>query len=555
MFPLLLLGIFVAKCVFSKLLAPTPPMGFNNWARFQCALNESLFIKTANAMASSGLVTAGYNRINIDDCWPLHDRAANKSLQWDPVKFPNGIPWLAQYVKKLGLQLGIYSDAGNMTCGGYPGSLTYEEIDAKTFQSWGIDYLKMDGCNVPTTNLTLEATYKGIYGHWHEVLSALSTPMIFSESAPAYFAPWQGVTNLSDWYTVMNWVPKYGELARHSDDIQTYDWGGAWASILTNYGNNILFARVQERNRGFYNDPDFLIADHWDLKLDEKKSQFALWCSMSAPLIISADVPALKKEEIEFLSNKDLIAVNQDAWGLQATLVSQDGTWDVLTRSLANGDRLITALNRGATDGNITIASNRLGLPSTCVGPYSNYTAKDLWTGKSKPITVSNGIQATVPSHGTVVYRVTLPANCTGKYVPTGLVFNTKSSNCLTGAHSPSTRPSIGNCTGSDSQVWTFTADDGLLRTIDDKSRCLYAVPGNGTATSGKFVNGTVLINKCDNKSVRSQRWSYDVSGNIKNGVVPGCLTEGNNGTVALSQCMSEGNEQVFEMPSGSVWI
>lgn len=120
----------------SKSLMPTPPMGFNNWARFECDLNQTLFTTTADAMVSKGLLAAGYDRVNIDDCWPLHERAANGSLQWDPVKFPDGLIYLGQYLKERNLKFGIYSDAGNATCGGYPGSLNYEEIDAQTFASW-----------------------------------------------------------------------------------------------------------------------------------------------------------------------------------------------------------------------------------------------------------------------------------------------------------------------------------------------------------------------------------------------------------------------------------
>src|SRR5947209_3547308 len=112
----------------AKSLLATASMGFNNWARFECNLNQTVFTRTADAMVSSGLLAAGYDRINIDDCWPLHDRSSNGSLQWDPTLFPDGLPWLSSYVKQRGFHLGIYSDAGKLTCAGYPGGLGYEEI-------------------------------------------------------------------------------------------------------------------------------------------------------------------------------------------------------------------------------------------------------------------------------------------------------------------------------------------------------------------------------------------------------------------------------------------
>jgi alpha-galactosidase len=117
-----------------------------------CDLNETLFTETAQSMLTRGLQHAGYNRLNLDDCWMRHDRAADGSLQWNTTLFPHGIPWLAEYASSHGFHLGIYEDAGNLTCGGYPGSYGYEQLDADTFASWGIDYLKLDGCNVWAEN-------------------------------------------------------------------------------------------------------------------------------------------------------------------------------------------------------------------------------------------------------------------------------------------------------------------------------------------------------------------------------------------------------------------
>ncbi|KUJ18692.1 alpha-galactosidase [Mollisia scopiformis] len=523
--PLLTLTTSLALSSASKSVLPTPSMGFNNWARFECALNESLFTATADAMVSKGLLAAGYNRLNIDDCWPLHSRASNGSLQWDPEKFPHGLPWLGQYLKDRGFNFGIYSDAGNSTCGGYPGSLGYEEIDAETFKSWGIDYLKLDGCYVdPST----EARYKQIYGHWHQILSAMSEPLIFSESAPAYFS---GEDNLTDWYTVMDWVPKYGELARHSDDIATFDDPDAWSSILTNYGYEVLLARHQAA--GYFNDPDFLIVDHGNLTLDEKKSHFALWASFGAPLIISAWIPGLEAEEIEYLTNKNLIEVDQDALGLQATLVSQDGTWDVLTRSLANGDRLLTVLNRGAEEGTLNVSMVRAGYADS---QGQEFEVKDLWTGDVS--TVTDEIEVTVPSHGTKVFIISASEGCESSLVPTGMVFNTKSLHCLTAGSAGA----VGwtNCTGADAQVWQVN-DGRTVSSLGNTSECLTAVNDE---------KGSVAMEAC--KSSTTQKWGYMVTGNIWSLGAKGCLTEGASGSVTLSACGFERNDQVFEMPSGS---
>ena len=127
-----------------------------------CGLNESVFVETAHAMVNNGLLAAGYNRISLDDCWSTFERAANGSMEWNPQKFPHGLPWLTNYLKNLGFTPGIYTDAGTKTCGGYPGAYGYEELDAHTFASWGFEYLKLDGCNMPTGT---EEEYKLVYGH------------------------------------------------------------------------------------------------------------------------------------------------------------------------------------------------------------------------------------------------------------------------------------------------------------------------------------------------------------------------------------------------------
>lgn len=505
-------------------LAPTPPMGFNNWARFECALNETLFTTTADAMVSKGLLAAGYNRINLDDCWPLHERAPNGSLQWNATLFPNGIPWLVQYVEARGFKLGIYGDSGNETCGGYPGSQGYEQIDAETFESWGIDYLKLDGCSVyPDTGRTDEQQYEYLYSLWHSILSALPRQLVFSESAPAYFSPGE-VDNNTDWYKVMDWVPLYGELARHSDDIAVYDSKDShWDSVLTNYGYEVLLARYQQP--GYFNDPDFIIADFPQLSLDEKRSQFALWASFSAPLIISAYVPDLTADEIAYLTNKDIVAVDQDALGLQATLVSQDGTWDVLTKNLANGDRLLTVLNRGNSSESTTISLERAGLQTDC-----EYQAKDLWTGKSSAVTGS--VEVTLAAHATAIYRI----SGVSSVVPTGMFFNTFSLQCLTAsADSPSL--AFQNCSGVDGQVWTFS-EQGQATPLSSPGQCVTA----GT-------NGEVGLEQCGGANQAQQMWTYDITGNYKNGGM--CLTDDADGSVGLLPCGDELDDQVFGLPSG----
>ncbi|KAG0650012.1 putative alpha-galactosidase A [Hyphodiscus hymeniophilus] len=512
-----------AFCAVS-VLQPTPPMGFNDWSAFMCGLNETLFVDTAHAMVKFGLLEAGYNRLNLDDCWSLGERAANGSMQWNPAKFPRGLPWLTSYLKSLGFQAGIYTDAGLKSCGGYPGAHGYERLDAETFASWGFDYVKLDGCNMPTGT---EEEYKMVYGHWHAILSAMEPPLVFSESAPAYFAE---ADNLTDWYTVMDWVPEYGQLARHSRDTLVWNstlyWPDitGWDSVMFNYGQEVRLARYQRP--GYFNDPDFLNVDHFDYTLAEKKSHFAIWASLSAPLIISAYIPDFTPEEVKYLTNKDLISVNQDPLALQATLVSQDGTWDVLTKSLANGDRLVTAINRGNFTSDLKIPFERIGLP-----PLSIVKVKDLWTGSWS--VASNKVTAVnVPSHGTAVMRLSALGH-QWAVTPTGMFFNTASLTCLTSY--PGETVGFANSTGADGQVWQ-TKSDGTISTLSgERSSPLKCLTDRGA--------GNVTLEVCSGRL--AQQWDYHITGNVRSRKSKGCLTEGEDEMVITSPCLWEENIKV----------
>jgi hypothetical protein len=494
-----------------------------------CGLNESIFVETAQAMASNGLLAAGYNRLNLDDCWSNFERASNGSMVWNSEKFPKGLPWLTNFVKSLGFIPGIYTDAGNKSCGGYPGAFGYEEIDAKDFSTWGFEYLKMDGCNMPTGT---EAEYKQVYGKWHNILSKMPKPMIFSESAPAYFAE---AANLTDWYSVMEWVPEYGNLARHSRDTLVFNstlyWPDitGWDSIMFNYGQEVRLARFQKP--GYYNDPDFLNVDHFDYTLDEKKSHFAIWSSFSAPLIISANITRLTKEEITYLTNKDIIAVDQDPLVLQATLVSQDDTWDVLTKSLANGDRLLMIINKGNSTATHSVPFERIGLFREIV-----VQAKDLWTGNSS-LTFREVTAADIPSHGTAIFRISAADRSLGDIIPTGQIFNTFSLTSLTASSSGSI--SWTNATGVDEQVWQ-TRDDATIRPLSNLKQCV-TESSNGNSVS---------LSLC-NKRRTGQMWDYLYSGNVRSVFSQKCLTESDGGKITAASCLYLDNTQVIALPSG----
>ncbi|UNI19524.1 Alpha-galactosidase [Purpureocillium takamizusanense] len=513
-----------AAAAGSEPLLPLPPMGFNNWARFMTNITEGIFVDAAEALVKTGLRDVGYNRLNLDDAWSTMARAANGSMVWDTKKFPKGLPWLTSYMKSKGFIPGIYTDAGTLSCGGYPGALDHEEIDWKDFKAWGFEYLKMDGCNLPDGG---EPVYREVYARWGKLIAEDPEAMVFSDSAPAYF---EGQKNLTDWYTIMGWAQKMGHLARHSADIQTYPKGKSWPSMMYNYDQHVRLARYQKV--GFFNDPDFLNVDHPSYTLDEKKSHFALWCSFSAPLLLSTDLTAITKEEVEYLSNKDLIAINQDKLIQQATLVSRDSNWDVLSKDVENGDRIVTILNKGASAGSLTVSWERAGLSTKALRRGKDVTVKDLWTGKTTKVDAkSGGITASnVPSHGTAVFRI---AKSVSPVTPTGLIFNTLSMKCLT--DDKSGKVSFKACDGSDGQTWQVRRD-GHINSILRPDECIVDAEGKILSRhSGCSTDG----------------WSYAVSGNLINGNSANCLTEAADGTATATKCGYELNEQVVALPIG----
>ncbi|WP_329362800.1 NEW3 domain-containing protein [Streptomyces sp. NBC_00669] len=374
--------------------APTPPMGWNDWSYYQCNMDEQTILDNAKALVSSGLAAKGYDTVTTDDCWMAKSRDSSGALVPDPVKFPDGMAYVGDQLHKLGLKFGIYEDAGTATCGGYPGSLDHWQQDADLFAKWKVDYVKLDGCNVPTKpGETDEQSYHDTYSAWSQAMLDTGRPMVFSVSAPAYF---QGG---ADWDKVIGWSAQVGNLWREGADIALGQESGAakWSSLLYNYEYNVGLADLQSPGR--WNDPDFLLAGDSGLSRDEIQSQMSLWSMMAAPLISSTDLTHLSADALAVLGNKDVIAVDQDRTGLQGRIVQQGDGYDVLSKQLAGGQRAVALFNSSDTAQTITTTAAKAGFAHG-----SSFTLKDLVTKKT---TVTTGtISADVPPHGTVLYRV-----------------------------------------------------------------------------------------------------------------------------------------------------
>jgi alpha-galactosidase len=354
-------------------LALTPQMGFNDWNAYGCNVSESLIKSTALAMHNNGMQAAGYQYVNIDDCWLTHNRDGSGHLVPDPAKFPDGISGTAAYVHSLGLKLGIYEDAGTMTCAGYPGSLGHEQADADSFAAWGVDYLKYDNCN----NQGVDAVKR--YTAMRDALKKTGRPIVYSICEWGKNKPW-------------TWGPGIGNLWRTTGDISPN-----WTRML-----GIIHANASHASAagpGHWNDPDMLEIGNGHLTDAEQKTHFSLWAEMAAPLLIGTDLRKASQHTFDILSNKDVIAIDQDTLGKQGVVISSSGGLVVYSKQLANGDRAVALFNETAGTKTISTSAAKAGLNSA-----SSYTLRDLWSKASR--TTTGAISASVPAHGTVLFRV-----------------------------------------------------------------------------------------------------------------------------------------------------
>jgi alpha-galactosidase len=374
-------------------LAMTPPMGWNSWNNFGCNVDEKLIRETADAMVSSGMQDAGYQYVNIDDCW--HGaRDEHGFIQPDPKRFPSGMKALADYVHSKGLKIGIYSDAGWKTCGGRPGSRGYEYQDAATYAKWGIDYLKYDWCNTEDLNA------KGAYMTMRNALYAAGRPIVFSICEWGDNDPWL-------------WGKDIGHLWRTTGDIYPC-WNceynhGSWSSwgVL-----RILDMREGIRvyaGPGHWNDPDMMEVGN-GMTVNEDRAHFSMWAMLAAPLIAGNDIRNMSQETLQILTNKEVIAVNQDKLGIQAFKHSAKNDVDVWFKPLDNGDWVVTFLNRGEQARNISFNWKREDVRDEFSKRNARfektvYNVRDLWLkkdlGTSKDI-----LSAAVPGHDVLMLRL-----------------------------------------------------------------------------------------------------------------------------------------------------
>ncbi|XP_072959698.1 alpha-galactosidase 1-like [Typha angustifolia] len=351
-------------------LGLTPQMGWNSWNYFACSLNETIIKETADALVSTGLAKHGYEYVNLDDCWANYNRTLKGELLGNEMTFPSGIKALADYVHSKGLKLGIYSSAGFRTCSNrMPGSLGYEDIDAETFASWGVDYLKYDNCYTDGSNETVR------FGKMSQSLRQAGRQIFYSLCEWGYEDP-------------ATWGDMVGNSWRTTGDIND-----TWTSMLWNIDQNEVYAEYAKP--GGWNDPDMLEIGNGGMTKDEYVVHFSLWAVSKAPLIIGCDVRNMTKETYDILTNDEVIAINQDPIGIQAKKVKKDGDLEVWAGPLSEERTVVLLLNRAATKSStITAHWEEIGIP-----PNTTVEARDLWKHKTLKEKLTGELTVTVRPH------------------------------------------------------------------------------------------------------------------------------------------------------------
>ena len=371
-------------------LARTPPMGWNSWNKFGCNVSEKLIKEMADAMVENWMLKAGYNYIVIDDCWQVARDSVGNIIP-DPERFPSGMKALANYIHGKGLKFGIYSCAGSLTCQSRPGSRGYQFQDARTYAGWGVDYLKYDWCSDEGQNP------KAAYKTMSDALKSCGRPIVFSICEWGEGKPWE-------------WGNGIGHLWRTTADIRdcyqcTFDWGGLGVvDIIDKQAELQKYA-----GPGHWNDPDMLEVGNGGMTEDEYKTHFSMWSMLSAPLMAGNDLRKMDKSTQEILTNGDVIAVNQDSLGQQATKFMDMGEYEIWAKPLSNKEVAVCFMNRTNQVWNLDYSWQKQTMYfATEVNVHKKvYTVYDLWEHKVIGKT-SEKLVKEVPPHGVVMVRLSV---------------------------------------------------------------------------------------------------------------------------------------------------
>jgi alpha-galactosidase len=358
-------------------LAKTPPMGWNSWNKFRGQVNDRVVREVADAVARNGMKDAGYVYINIDDTWE-GPRDAQGNITTNS-KFPD-MKALADYIHSKGLKLGIYSSPGPKTCAGYEGSYQHEAQDARSYASWGIDYLKYDWCSAARVYAPDRPTMEAAYAKMGNALLASGRSIVYSLCQ-------YGLLDVGEWGAATG-----GNLWRTTGDISDH-----WDS-MSHIGFDLQPGREKFAGPGHWNDPDMLEIGNGGMTDTEYRTHMSLWCLLAAPLLAGNDLRDVQPNILQILANKEAIAIDQDPLGKEAIRVSKQGDLEVWARPLAGGGYAVGLFNRGA-------ASARVTAPWSAIGISGRHKVRDLWQHQDLG-NLAGQYAADVRAHGVVLIRI-----------------------------------------------------------------------------------------------------------------------------------------------------
>ena len=369
-------------------LVRTPPMGWNSWNRFAASIDDATVRAMADAMVASGMSKAGYKYIVVDEGWSS-SRGADGRITGNS-KFPD-MKALGDYIRSKGLKFGLYTSPGPQSCGGYQGSYGHEEDDAKTFASWGADYLKYDWCSAANIYQSTREESQAVSQKMGEALLNSGRPIVFSIHSMGEVWKWGADAGANLWRT-------------------TNDIADNWASM-----ERIGFAQLEVVNYmrpGHWNDPDMLEIGNGGMTADEYRTHMTLWAMVAAPLMAGNDLRSMTEETKLILTNPEVIAIDQDLDAKPATRIAQEGRTEVWVRPLrdvqtprfgAAHSVAVALFNRGEQPAEVAVRWENLHVGAV-VGAKALH-ARDLWKHEDVPVS-GDRYTATVPAHGVVLLKV-----------------------------------------------------------------------------------------------------------------------------------------------------
>lgn len=365
----------VALFAQQRILAPTPPMGWNSWNAFRLRISDSLIRAQAKALVDSGMKAAGYKYVVIDGGWEgYHD--ANGVFHSDPQRFPN-MKALCDYIHSLGLKVGIHDSPGPKTCSGREASYGHEAQDAETFARWGIDFLKYDWCSA--SQVYKPSQMQEVYRHMYEDLVRTGRPILYSLCQYGMQDVWQWGASVG------------GSMWRTTGDISDNYYRMAYIGFEQN-------GLEKYAGPGHWNDPDLLEAGNGGMTNEEYRTQMSLWSLLAAPLFASNDLTHMSAATLAILTNPEVIAVDQDRASVEGRRVWEEGPLEIWAKPLAGGSQAVGLFNRDEHPMKIELRFSDIGVSKPAL-------LRDLWLHKDLGV-FKESFSAEIPRHGAELLKV-----------------------------------------------------------------------------------------------------------------------------------------------------